>query len=72
VREAVARVEKSTRRGQDAGEVRGDLDAAQLGFVLVSLALGAIVALELGIGLDLEAAGKTVLALVAGPCQGAP
>jgi len=67
VREAMARVERSTRKGQGAGEVRGDVEAGQLGAVLVSLALGAIVALELGIALDLEAAGKTVLALVAGP-----
>ena len=65
VREAMARVEKSTRRGQGEGEVRGDVDPGQLGSVLVSLALGAIVALELGISLDLQAAGKTVLALVA-------
>ncbi len=67
VTEAMARVERSTRRGQSAGEVRGDVEPRQLGEVLVSLALGAIVALELGIALDLEAAGKTVLALVAGP-----
>ena len=65
VQEAMARVEKSTRRGQGEGEVRGDVDPGQLGSVLVSLALGAIVALELGISLDLQAAGKTVLALVA-------
>ena len=67
VKEAIARVEKSTRRGQGEREVRGDVDASQLGPVLVSLALGAIVALELGIALDLQAAGKTVLALVAEP-----
>jgi AcrR family transcriptional regulator len=66
VNEAMARVERSTVRGQDAGEVRGDVDARQLGAVLVSLALGGIVALELGFALDVEAAGKTVLALVAG------
>ena len=65
VREAMARVEKSTRRGQGEGEVRGDVDPGQLGSVLVSLALGAIVAMELGISFDLQAAGKTVLALVA-------
>jgi TetR/AcrR family transcriptional repressor of nem operon len=69
VREAMARVEKSTLRGQSAGEVRGDVDARQLGSVLLSLALGAIVALELGIALDLQAAGKTVLALVARPAS---
>ncbi len=69
VREAMARVEKSTRRGQGAREVRGDVDPEQLGAVLVSLALGAIVALELGIALDLESAGKTVLALVARPAS---
>jgi hypothetical protein len=45
--------------------VRGDVDPGQLGSVLVSLALGAIVAMELGISFDLQAAGKTVLALVA-------
>jgi len=67
VREAMARVERSIRRGQVAREVRGDVDAGQLGSVLVSLALGAIVALEVGVALDLEAAGRTVLALVAGP-----
>jgi len=65
VREAMARVEKSTRRGQGEGEVRGDVDPSQLGSVLVSLALGAIVALELGISFDLQAAGETVLTLVA-------
>ncbi|HME70315.1 MAG TPA: TetR/AcrR family transcriptional regulator [Myxococcota bacterium] len=69
VREAIARVEKSTRRGQGEREVRGDVDAGQLGSVLVSLALGAIVAMELGIALDLQAAGKTVLALVAEPAS---
>ncbi len=67
VKEARARVEKSTRRGQGEGEVRRDVEAGQLGSVLVSLALGAIVAMELGIAIDLEAAGKTVLALVAAP-----
>lgn len=69
VSEAMARVEKSSRRGQGEGEVRCDVDSAQLGAVLVSLALGAIVAMELGLALDLQAAGKTVLALVAGPAS---
>jgi AcrR family transcriptional regulator len=67
VREAMTRVEKSARRGQGEGEVRGDVDPGPLGAVLVSLALGAIVALELGIPLDLQAAGKSVLALIAEP-----
>ena len=48
-----------------ASEVVGLLAPGQLGSVLVSLALGAIVAMELGISFDLQAAGKTVLALVA-------
>jgi AcrR family transcriptional regulator len=69
VREATTRVERSTRRGQGEGEVRSDVDPGQLGAVLVSLALGAIVAVELGIALDLQAAGKTVLALIAEPAS---
>jgi AcrR family transcriptional regulator len=65
VREAVDRVEVSARAGQGARTVRRDVEARQVGNVLVALALGAIVALELGIELDLDAAGRTVVTLLA-------
>jgi AcrR family transcriptional regulator len=63
--EAMDRVARSARVGQKGGAVRADVDARQMGSILVALALGAIVSLELGIEVDLEAAGKTVLDLVA-------
>ena len=52
VREGAARVAAATRHGQSAGTIRGDLDADDLAFTLVALALGVITAIETGIPFD--------------------
>ena len=52
VREGTARVAHATRRGQGAGTIRRDVNAADLAFVLAALALGIITAIETGVAFD--------------------
>jgi len=67
VREAIERVAKAANEGQQAGSVRSDVDAEQLGTLLVALALGAVAALESGVPFDPARARDGVLALLRAP-----
>jgi AcrR family transcriptional regulator len=67
VREAIERVAKAADEGQVAGSVRGDIEAEQLGTLLVALALGAVAALESGVPFDPARARDGVLALLSAP-----
>jgi AcrR family transcriptional regulator len=64
---AVARVGEIGARGQRAGAVRADVDPAQLGVLLAIVALGALVAVDVGLALDPPALRATVLKLLAAP-----
>ena len=65
--QAVMRLARTTRRGQAALSVRGDVDAKQVGFLLLSLALGVITAVELGVSVDLTRARAEVQRLFQAP-----
>jgi len=67
VREAIERVAKAVGEGQVAESVRGDVEAEQIGTLLVSLALGAIAAVESGVPFDPARARDAVLALLSPP-----
>ena len=67
VREAVERVAKAALEGQTTGSVRSDVDAEQIGTLLISLALGAVAALESGVPFDPVRARDAVLALLSAP-----
>lgn len=67
VREAIERVAKAVGQGQVAESVRGDVEAEQIGTLLVSLALGAVAALESGVPFDPARAHDAVLALLSAP-----
>ena len=61
----VARVEAAVRRGQEAGLVRDDVDAAGLAQLLAMLALGALTAVDTGVPIDVAAARSAALSLLA-------
>lgn len=67
LREAGERVAKTASVGQDAGSVRDDVPAEALGVVLVTLALGFVASVEVGLPFDAAAARAAVLALLAPP-----
>ena len=67
VREAIERVAKAVGEGQVADSVRGDVEAEQIGTLLVSLVLGAVAALESGVPFDPARARDAVLALLSAP-----
>jgi len=67
VREAIERVAKAVGEGQIAGSLRGDVEAEQIGTLLVSLGLGAVVALESGVPFEPARARDAVLALLSAP-----
>jgi len=67
VREAIERVAKAVGEGQVADSVRGDVEAEQIGTLLVSLALGAVAALESGVPFDPAQARDAVLTLLRAP-----
>ena len=67
VREATLRVAKAVGEGQTAESLRSDVEAEQIGTLLVSLALGAVVALESGVPFDPARARDAVLALLRAP-----
>ncbi len=62
---AAARLEAVTRDGQAAAAIRGDVDAAGIGNLLVLVALGIMVALDVGLPLEPVALRDTVLRLLA-------
>jgi AcrR family transcriptional regulator len=65
LREAILRLAKTAASGQSAGRVRPGVDADSLATVLLALALGVIAALEAGLPLDVGAARRTVVSLLA-------
>lgn len=65
--EAAERVAKTAAAGQTAAAVRSDVSADALGGLLVTLAFGFVVSVEVGIPFDAAAARDAVLALVAPP-----
>ncbi len=67
VREAIERVAKAVGEGQVGESVRSDVEAEQIGTLLVSLALGAVAALESGVPFDPARARDAVLALLSAP-----
>lgn len=64
VNEAGLRVAGVAAEGQRAGAVRADLDPHATGQLLVSLALGAVTALEAGLELDIAAVRDAVVQLL--------
>lgn len=62
---AAARVAAVAAEGQGAGAVRSDVDPAPTGNLLVLVALGVMVALDVGLALDPAALRDTVLRLLA-------
>ncbi|HEY8152953.1 MAG TPA: TetR/AcrR family transcriptional regulator [Myxococcota bacterium] len=67
VREASERTSKTVLEAQVAGSVRGDLEAGQVGALLLSFALGAAAALESGAPFDPARARDAVLAFLSAP-----
>lgn len=61
--EAIERLAKTTLASQTAGRVRADLDPAALATILLSLALGVLMALEAGLPIDVDSARRTVVSL---------
>ncbi|HXC50199.1 MAG TPA: TetR/AcrR family transcriptional regulator [Candidatus Limnocylindrales bacterium] len=59
------RVAAAARRGQQAGSVRSDVDAATLGSLLTILALGVVTSLDMGVPTDFQGLRDTVLRLLA-------
>lgn len=67
VREASERMAKSVLEGQVAGRVRADATAEQIGALLLSLALGTVVAVESGAPFDPALVRDAVLMLLRAP-----
>lgn len=61
---ATTRLADVARRGQRTGEMRDDIDPTQVAFLLTMVALGTMVALDVGTPMDPRAAAATVLALL--------
>lgn len=68
---ATARLAAVTTEGQRAGAIRADVDAQQLGGVLTLVALGVMVALDVGLPLAPGPLRDTVLKLLAPPAADA-
>ncbi len=64
---AVAGVAEVAAHGQRAGSVRDDVETGALATVLVMLALGVLVALDVGLAFDPASLRTTVLRLMAAP-----
>jgi AcrR family transcriptional regulator len=64
---AVERVAGVASEGQRSGSVRGDVEPQALAGVLVALALGALVALEVGVRIDTAAGRDALLTLLKNP-----
>jgi hypothetical protein len=64
LRGALARLAEVAAHGQTAGGVRRDVAPAQLAFLLLTIALGVVVAIDAGIAIDVAATRATVLTLL--------
>lgn len=60
----VDRLAAAIERGQQAGSVRGDIDAPTLGRMLAMLALGILTSMETGLPIDFDATRDLVLCLL--------
>jgi AcrR family transcriptional regulator len=65
--QAAGRVAAAATAGQEASAVRRDVDADQLGMLLVTAALGVMTAVELGLPLDTSALRTVALRLMREP-----
>ncbi len=67
MRGALARVAAVAAHGQAAAAVRRDVEPAQLAFLLLTIALGVVVAIDAGLAIDVAAARTAVLKLLEPP-----
>ena len=67
VREAVARLADTLGAGQKRGTIRGDLRPADVGMLLVALAIGVHTLVDLEVPLDLGSAAQSLVALGLAP-----
>jgi hypothetical protein len=61
---AIVRVGQAVGEGQASGGLRGDVEPAAVGALMVAVALGAVCALEVGIPFDPLAAREALLTLL--------
>ena len=64
---AAARLGAIATAGQEAGAIRGDVDPPQVGGLLVLVALGVMVALDVGLPLVPDTLRDTLLRMLAAP-----
>ncbi len=64
--QAALRVAETAKAGQAAGAVRRDIDAEQVGMLLVTAALGLMTAVEIGLPIDATALRSVALRLMRG------
>jgi len=64
-----SRVADAVARGQQAGAVRRDVDAATLGSLLTILALGVVTSIDMGVPIDFEGLRDTALRLLTAPAE---
>ena len=62
---AIARLARTASSAQRANAARQDVDVEALGTLLVTLALGLLVAFEIGVPLDIDGARRALLRLIA-------
>jgi len=62
--EAIRRVSAAARTGQGAGRIRNDIDPDEIARILVALAIGALVATEVQLPLDVEVTSNAALRLL--------
>lgn len=62
--EAIRRVSTAARTGQGSGRIRDDIDPDEIARILVALALGALVATEVRLPLDVEVTRNAALKLL--------
>lgn len=62
--QAAGRVAETAKAGQAAGAVRADVDADQVGMLLVTAALGLMTAVEIGLPIDAAALRTAALRLI--------
>lgn len=65
--QAAARVAETAKAGQAAGAVRSDVDADQVGMLLVTAALGLMTAVEIGMPIDAAKLRAVALRLIGNP-----
>ena len=64
LQEIVERVAAATLKGQESGEIRGDVDTTAVSTLLVALAIGVMMLKDAEVPLDLPGLARTVMKLV--------